>query len=107
MIIKSRRRVLELLRQGVKRNGQLLTLYLTKRAKGQARFSFLVDRDIREATERNRLKRITREIVRVNKGLLNHCETIILVKEAAVAKTFWQVREDFLGLATGKVTRNQ
>lgn len=87
------------MKSGSKRSGELLTIYQLHepRAK-ESRFAFLCDKEINKATERNRLKRIVREIVRSEKDKLPKGALVYFVKPAGRRKTFWQIREELLAL---------
>jgi len=102
MVIKSKKQVREILSQGTKRVGQFLTVYSRPKNKlREPKVAFLCHRDIRKATERNRLKRIIREVVRTNKLSLQKSENIFLLKDLSQDKTFWQIKEDFVRVISG------
>ena len=102
MVIKSKKQVREILSQGTKRVGQFLTVYSLPKSKLQEpQVAFLCHRDLRKAVERNRLKRIIREVVRTNKLSLRKSENIFLLKDLARDKTFWQIKEDFVSVISG------
>jgi ribonuclease P protein component len=82
--------------------GEVVTIYEVPKAESEkTRFAFLCDRNIKKATERNRLKRILREIVRTNRVYIQNHNTIFLVKGSARDKTYWQIKEDFVSVISG------
>ena len=98
MIIKSKKEMAHVFKTAPLKQGELLTLYHLKKPKTGTRFAFVCDRGIKKATERNRLKRIMREIFRAEKNKFLNQETIFLARQTAVGKTFWQIKEDFVRL---------
>lgn len=98
-IVKSRSQIKEILKNGSKKSGELLTIYELHEPKvKETKFAFLCDRSSSRATERNRLKRIVREIVRNEGERLPKGAVIFLVKPAGENKTYWQIREELLEL---------
>jgi ribonuclease P protein component len=93
-IIKSRIKMAEIVKTGNRKEGELLTIFV-KSEKDEPAFAFLVDKNLKRATERNRLKRITRELVRTGQNALRRTSAIIMIKPAAENQTFWQVKVDF------------
>lgn len=82
--------------------GEVVTIYEVREAKSEkTRFAFLCDRNIKKATERNRLKRILREIARTNRIYIQNNKIIFLAREPARDKTYWQIRDDFVSVISG------
>ena len=102
ILIKSKSEIRDVLKNGLQKIGEAVTIYEVPKAKNEkARFAFLCNRNIKKATERNRLKRILREIVRTNRIHIQNYKIIFLVREPARDKTFWQIKEDFVRLISG------
>ena len=93
-IIKSRIKIAEILKTGNRKEGELLTIFV-KSEKDEPAFALLVDKNLKRATERNRLKRMTRELVRTSKKVFKRSSAIIMIKPAAENQTYWQIKADF------------
>jgi len=98
-MIKSRERIRRIQKEGTKKEGELFTLYRTKTNPArEPQVAILVDRDIRKATERNRLKRLVREVVRLNRPGLLKRDAILYIKPRAEGKTFWEIQRELVGV---------
>ncbi|MCI0531613.1 MAG: ribonuclease P protein component [candidate division Zixibacteria bacterium] len=95
-IISSSQRIEEILQKGERKEAKLLALF-QKKARGGKRpqFAFLTEREIKRAVDRNRLKRIARELARQNQTGFKNLESIFYMKRKAIGQTFWQIKEDF------------
>lgn len=103
MILKSRQKIFWIIRNGSAKQGNFLAVHQVKQeVLSWSRFAFMVSKNIRGAVERNRLKRIVRELVRVSKERFLNSDTIIVIQDQAAKKTFWQIKEDFVSLISGE-----
>lgn len=98
-IIKSQKKLLDMKKTGLKKEGEYLTLLVSgspdqSSPKEEEKFAVLVDRNIEKAVERNRLKRIARELIRLNKKSLTP-PTIVRIMTSAKGRSFWEIKEDF------------
>ena len=95
-IISSTQRIEEILKGGERKEANLLWLF-QKKSKGSrmAQFAFLTEKGIKRAVDRNRLKRIARELARQNQAQFKNHESVFYLKRAALKQTFWQIKEDF------------
>src|SRR5574341_391068 len=102
ILIKAKSEIRDLLKNGRQKRGEAVTIYeVPKAGSEKSRVAFMCDRNIKQATERNRLKRILREIVRTNRIYIQNHKTIFLARESALDKRYWQLKEDFVRLASG------
>lgn len=102
IIIKSKKELQEIQKAGCRRSGELLVLYQVNAAgETHPRFGFMAKGGTSKAFQRNRLKRIARELVRHNKDRFANLLTVISLKPSAIDKTFWQIKEDFDSLTAG------
>ncbi|NOX37895.1 MAG: ribonuclease P protein component [Calditrichaeota bacterium] len=78
LILKKPSEIRQVLNQGLRRSGKYVNLY-TFPAK-ERRFAVLVSRRLGKATQRNRMKRLIREIYRLHPEWFENCLTVIYIK---------------------------
>ncbi len=77
----------------------ILTVYVLKLKGDERKAGFVVRRAIRQAVERNRLKRLLRELYRINKNRLSEGVAIVVViSERARGLSFKELEKSFLQL---------
>ncbi len=85
--------------KGRRYHSPLFTLFVLKNNEPVSRLGVTVTRKIGNAVERNRCKRILREIFRQNKTLLiNPYDLVFNVKKAMIATSFQEIKAEFLRL---------
>jgi ribonuclease P protein component len=82
--------------QGSKKRGERFTIIRDKRKDEEGpKFGIKVGRGIKKASERNKIKRVIKEILRKNKDRFGNNENvIILYKAAEVDKDFLKLKEE-------------
>ena len=84
------------LREGESLRGSFFTLFI-RRAE-RRRFGILTKK-IKGGVKRNKLRRRLREIYRKEKRWMEDgIEIVVVVGKEALEKTYWELREEFLGL---------
>ncbi|MCL6612511.1 MAG: ribonuclease P protein component [Peptococcaceae bacterium] len=84
--------------------GKNLVLYCLRRNGGEKRFGFSISKKAGKAVVRNRIKRILKEICRLNSHWFKEgCDYIIIPRKDAVKKNFHELKEELFRLAK-KVT---
>lgn len=83
---------------GAKANATAFVLQARKRDdNGPARIGFTVTRKVGTATERNRVRRRLREMVRLtvaDAGMKPHCDYVVVGRRSALTRDFSALRED-------------
>lgn len=75
--------------------GRHLVLYFLKRDKGEIRLGYSISKKIGKAVIRNRIKRVLREISRLNSGwFVEKGDYVVIPKRAAVNKSYYELKED-------------
>lgn len=78
-----------------------LVMYILKKDQGEEkRFGFTISKKIGKAVVRNRIRRILKEVCRLNEGKLSGSFDMILVARTPVVdKSYQQIESSFLCLA--------
>ncbi len=69
----------EVIKKGEKKIGEKLILFILKKDNTSLKFGIRVDKTIKKATKRNRIKRIIREILRKSKDKFLPGERVVIV----------------------------
>ena len=69
-VIKKKKDIRDVVAHGEKNKGRYLVVYVKAPSGDEGRFCILVGGKVKKAVDRNRIKRLLREIVRKNKHLL-------------------------------------
>jgi ribonuclease P protein component len=76
--IKKRSELEEIFKKGKKNIGKNLILYRLDSNEKPQKFGVIVNRDVKGAVKRNRIKRILREIIRKNKDKFKENERVLI-----------------------------
>lgn len=78
-----------------------LVMYILKNQLGEEkRFGFSVSKKVGNAVKRNRIKRVLKEVCRLNQSNLDGSFDMVLVARVAVAdKSYHEIERSFLSLA--------
>ncbi|TCK03427.1 ribonuclease P protein component [Phorcysia thermohydrogeniphila] len=80
--------------------GSTVAFYFAPNDLGYARAGFIVSKKVcRKAVERNRAKRLMREVFRLNKHKLKPVDIVFIARKGIKGKKFQDVEKDFLKLA--------
>lgn len=82
---------------GFKRSGRLMTMFTRERETGPARLGIAATRKMGAAVERNRAKRLVRELFRHNKPGTS-LDVVIVPRREMLAAPFDRVEAEFLAL---------
>ncbi|OMH40553.1 ribonuclease P protein component [Desulfurobacterium indicum] len=80
--------------------GVTLALYFILRNSGQPRAGFIASKRFsKRAVDRNRAKRLMKEVFRLNKHKLYPCDIVFIAKKGMKNASYSDVEKDFLKLA--------
>jgi len=97
--IKKKAEFDQIIKQGQKRVGENLVLYRLNSNDKEQKFGIKVNRNIKGAAKRNRIKRLLREILRKNKDKFKENERILVFYRSSTAQTTYQnLLSEFEGL---------
>lgn len=82
--------------EGVRKAGRLVEVR-RRRARGSVRVAVIVGRRVGKAVVRNRVRRRLREVLR-QLPLAEGQELVVWARPEAAAASFWELREEVLGL---------
>ena len=86
-------------RNGRKRVGNLMLIYYAENNLGFPRAGFIASKRFsKKAVERNRAKRLMREVFRLNKHNLPPFDIIFIAKKGLIGRKFSDVEKDFKNL---------
>ena len=88
--IKKKSEIDEVIKKGKKTSGENLTLYRLEKDEGKQKFGVKVNRNIKGAVKRNRIKRLLREILRKNKEKFRGNEKVLIFYRSSTAKASYQ-----------------
>ncbi|HEX9917189.1 MAG TPA: ribonuclease P protein component [candidate division Zixibacteria bacterium] len=95
-VIKKKEEIEETIQQGEKRKGKYLLGFVRPYSQENFSFCILINRKIKKAVERNRIKRLLREIVRKNKEIFRTKGRIALLYISRSAETSYSELENDL-----------
>lgn len=88
--------------QGNRRYGKYVIVYILseqREGSGESRAGFIVKKSIGKAVQRNKIKRILREIWRLEgKELITESDVIILAKKEIAEASFTEIKQDLIRL---------
>lgn len=88
-----------IIRKGEKTTGKNLILYRLNSHEKEQKFGIKVNRNIKGAAKRNRIKRLLREVIRKNKDKFKETETVLLFYRSSAAQmTYQDLLSEFEGL---------
>ncbi|WP_456397981.1 ribonuclease P protein component [Desulfurobacterium sp.] len=80
--------------------GVTLALYFILKSNGKPRAGFIASKRFsKKAVDRNRAKRLMREVFRLNKHRLYPCDIVFIAKKGIKGASYFDVEKDFLKLA--------
>ena len=82
---------------GFKRSGRLMTMFTRERETGPARLGIAATRKMGAAVERNRAKRLVRELFRHNKPV-NAIDVVIVPRREMLDATYDRIEAEFRSL---------
>lgn len=86
-------------RKGKRQNGSGMTLYWFRHKRNERRVGFAVSRKVRGAVQRNRVKRVLREIYRLNQDkIIDGADLIVMGRTEAPPGSYSALNKSFLGL---------
>ena len=85
---------------GKSRGGSTVAFYFAPNSLGYPRAGFIVSKKVcKKAVERNRAKRLMREVFRLNKHRLRPVDIVFIARKGIRGRKFQDVERDFLSLA--------
>ncbi len=98
-VIKKKREIRGILAGGEKRRGKYLLAFVQASKGEQFRFCVLVGGKVKRAVDRNRIKRLLREIIRKNRSLVGNRGDVVLSYSPGWAEvTYHELEADFRNL---------
>ncbi|MCJ7508666.1 MAG: ribonuclease P protein component [candidate division Zixibacteria bacterium] len=98
-VIKRKEEIEETIQQGEKRKGKYLLGFVHPSSQEDFSFCILINSKIKKAVERNRIKRVLREIVRKNKEIFRTKGRIALLYISSSAETsYTKLENDLKGM---------
>ncbi|ADU96443.1 ribonuclease P protein component [Thermovibrio ammonificans] len=98
--LRKRRDFERVFAHGKSLGGSTVAFYFLENDVGRPRAGFIASKKVsRKAVERNRAKRLMREVFRLNKHRLGPFDIVFIARKGIVGKRFQDVEADFLRLA--------
>jgi ribonuclease P protein component len=98
--LRKKREFEKVFNHGKSLGGSTVAFYFVENELGRPRAGFIASKKVsRKAVERNRAKRLMREVFRLNKHRLGPYDLIFIARKGIVGKKFQEVERDFLKLA--------
>ncbi len=80
--------------------GKLMVIYYVRNDVGYPRAGFIVSKKVsKRAVDRNRAKRLMREVFRLRKHQLAPFDIVFIARKGIISSTYWDVEKEFLNLA--------
>ena len=92
-IIRKRKEFSEIFQQGEHWRGKYLNFFFAESESRQ--IGFTVPKKLGKAVQRNRIKRLLREVYRRHRHEIGTYKIVVLARREAVGITLWDVEEDF------------
>jgi len=90
---------------GFKRSGRLMTMFTREREAGPARLGIAATRKMGAAVERNRAKRLVRELFRHNKPAAA-LDVVVVPRREMLDASFDRIEAEFLSLLSKRAARS-
>jgi len=98
--LRKRIEYLRVQRQGVKASSRNFLLFTRRNGLGHARLGITVSKRVGNSVRRNRLKRLVREVYRLNRDLFPvFLDVVVVAKKTATVDAYADVRAELLGAA--------
>jgi ribonuclease P protein component len=91
---------------GFKRSGRLMTMFTRERETGPARLGIAATRKMGAAVERNRAKRLVRELFRHNKPVVA-VDVVVVPRREILAAPYERIEVEFRSLLARPSTRSR